>query len=91
MKIGESEVANLIATFAPTARQRMQELSQNFESELPREPTDQEWTRIQLQVFFVQLFDEVCEERVRLAAARARSSAAQSIPLDQLFPSEKAH
>jgi hypothetical protein len=72
MKIGEEVTNDLIAKFKPPARERLQALVQGTLSTVPRE----ELPRIQVQAFFIQLFDEVGEERQRLALEKMRHSLA---------------
>jgi hypothetical protein len=73
MKLGKEEAKNLVATLTPSARQRCQTLLRDTVSALPE--TSQltgeglSYFEVQSQVmaFFVQLFDEVAQERHRLA------------------------
>jgi hypothetical protein len=84
MKIGEEIANNLIATFAPPARQRLQALVQGTLSALPRMQKlgAEELPRIKVQAFFIELFDEVGEERQRLALEKMRRSSEMNIYAD---------
>jgi hypothetical protein len=80
-KIGKEMANNLIATFAPPVRQRLRALVQGTLATLPG-PSKlgvEELARIQVQTFFIQLFDEVGEERQRLALEKMRHSSALNI------------
>ncbi len=73
MKIGEQETKNLIATLSPVAKQRLQAHLQTAFSAAPsaslltEEQQSHFRAQIQLLAFFVRLFDEVAEERHRVA------------------------
>jgi hypothetical protein len=66
MKIGEQEANNLIATFKSSAKQRFQAIFHKIVSESkPLESED--LVRFRVILFFLHLFDEVAQERRRLA------------------------
>jgi hypothetical protein len=73
MKIGEEEANNLIATFRGPSKQRLQALLQEL-ANVPsaRKVTSEEVARSKVQAFFIQLFDEVGDERLRLAMEKMR-------------------
>jgi hypothetical protein len=73
MKIGEEEAKNLIATLTPRAKQRFQAHLNDALSAIPSsaalagEALSYFNAQIKVSVFFLQLFDQVAEERHRLA------------------------
>jgi hypothetical protein len=83
MKIGEEEAKNLISQFSPQAKQRFQaRLSSTLSGvtstqKLPSKARSYFKARIQVMVFFVQLFDEVAEERHRMAFEKLQQMAWQ--------------
>jgi hypothetical protein len=72
-RIGEEEAKNLIATLAPSAKQRFQAHLEDALSGLPQnaalagEALTYFNAQIGVSVFFLQLFDEVAQERHRVA------------------------
>ena len=81
MKIGEDEAKNLISTLAPVAKQRFQSLLKESFSELPNAPALKGKaltyfrSRMAVVAFFLRLFDDLAEERHRVAFERLQNMA----------------
>jgi hypothetical protein len=81
MKIGEEEAKNLIATVRPAAKQRFQTLLKESFSALPSAPelsgNAKAYFLAQMQMiaFFLRLFDDLAEERHRVAFEKMQNMA----------------
>ena len=81
IRIGEEEAKNLIATFTPSAKQRFQTRLEKALSGFPEsvalagEELAYFNSQIRISVFFLQLFDQVAQERYRVAFEKIRQMA----------------
>ena len=78
-RIGEEEAKNLVATLAPSAKQRFQAHLEDALSGQSAALTGDALaffnTQIRVSVFFVQLFDQVAQERHRVAFEKIQQMA----------------